>query len=352
MAPNRADLMKQLLKLDGYVSGEYDPYAYGIQPPSPTLAYCFDNTWLLPFGYTLLLWGEQKGGKSLIARMMCGALHRADPEAVILYYNTEMREELQATPAQLRLWGIDRERYVPYNVNEPENIFDPIEQQVPKLIEQGLPIKLVVIDSVSDILGRKMMNATSVNQQLMGDKAQTQQDGLARIKGVIRRNRIGLILTTQARVKHFAEYFCFVEHLRTKEGKTDLTGNTFEDTSREGVVSDNLEIRARKIRVTMEGNSCGRAGRQGVFTLDNDRGLINTHEEVGLLGCGLKVIAQPSKGRFEFNDRKWHGFKDLLSDLAAETTLYDNVLRQCKLVDLARKDGVPAPEQTPAEVSA
>lgn len=366
---DRSDLMKQLLKLEGAVKRDYNPFLHGIQPPSPSLSYTFDNTWMLPFGYSLLLWGEQKTGKSLIARMLAGALHQQDPEAVVLYYNTEMREELQATDQQLALWGIDVGRYQAFNVNEPALIFDPIEQTVPKLIEQGLKIRLIVIDSVSDILGRKMMNATTVDQQLMGDKAQTQQDGLNRIKGMLRRNRIACILTTQARaemdtteqmrgkkvkmnaafaVKHFAEYFCFVEWLRTKEGKMDLTGAEYKDGNREEVKgkSGNAiiaeETNARKIRVTMEGNSCGRAGRTGFFTLDHDKGLINTHEEVYALGRAFGVIQQPTTGRFEFDSKKWHGAEAVLDELKQDPTTYNAVLAGCRALDLARKNVAPA----------
>lgn len=361
----REQLMSKLYKLDGAVKRDYDPYAHVIEPVSPSLAYLFDNSWGLPFGYTCLLWGEQKGGKSLIARMMVGALHKQDPEAVALYYNTEMREELQATPAQLATFGIDPNRYIAFDVNEPGLIFDPIETEVPKLIEEGLNIKLIVIDSITDILGLKMMNADSVTQQLMGDKAQTQANGLDRIKGVLRRNRIACILTAQARaemdmheqmrgkkikmaaawaVKHKAEYFIMVEHLKTAEGKKDLLGNSFQDKNIANIMSSakdgEFDIAGRKIRCTMEQSSCGRDGRVGIFTLHKDLGLINTHEEVFLLGKAFGAIEEPTQGHFQFGERKWHGKEAILSSLKEDSTLRGNILAACKHIDLNRK-GIP-----------
>jgi RecA/RadA recombinase len=358
------NLMKGLFKLDGYVSREYDPYQHIIEPSSPSLAYTFDNTWGLPQGYTFLLWGEQKGGKSLIARMLCGDLHKQDPDAVALYYNTEMREELQATPASLQSFGIDLDRYAAYNTNRPGEIFNPIEQEVPKLIKDGLKVRLIVIDSVTDILGRKMEASKDVDDFLIGDNAATVGDGLNRIKSTLRRYNIACVLVAQARaemdklekmrgndikmaaawaVKHKAEFFMKVEHLRTAEGKKDLLGNALIDTTIQNVMSSAKDAQegdvvGRKMRCTMQASSCGRDGRVGIFTLHKDRGLINTHEEVFLLGAGnFGVIEEPSQGRFKFGERTWHGKEAILKALEEDTQLRKDVLVACKRIDLARR---------------
>ncbi len=359
-------LMAKLMKLEGYVSRDYDPYAHVIEPSSPSLAYTFDNTWGLPYGYTLLLWGEAKSGKSLIARMMAGDMHRTDPDSVCLYYNTEMREELQATPASLQSFGIDLERYAAFNHNDATKIFDPICDEVPKLIDAGLKVKLIVIDSLTDILGRKMMSSDSVGNYVLGDNASTVGDGLNRIKAVLRKYKIACIQVAQARaefdqheqmrgkkvkmaaafaVKHKAEFFMQVEHLKTKEGKTDLLGHTFQDSSIANVMAAGKEAQegdqvGRKMRCTMEQSSCGRDGRVGIFTLHKDHGLINTHEEVFLLGVGnFGVISEPTQGRFEYGGRKWHGKEAILKAIEEDTTLRADILRACKRIDLARRTG-------------
>lgn len=363
-------LMKKLFKLDGYVSRDYDPYQYIIEPSSPSLGYTFDNSWGLPYGYTLLLWGECKSGKSLVARMLAGDVHKQDPDSVVLYYNTECREELQATPQSLQSFGIDLNRYAAFNSNDPTSIFDPIEKEVPKLIQEGLKIKLIIIDSLTDILGRKMMNADTVGQQLMGDNASTVGDGLNRIKMTLRRHHIACIIVAQARaefdqheqmrgkkikmaaawaVKHKAEYFMMVEHLKTAAGKTDLLGNALIDASIQNVMSgakdaQSGDIVGRKMRCTMEQSSCGRDGRVGIFTLHKDKGLINTNEEVFLLGAGnFGVIEEPSQGRYKFGDRNWHGKGAILSALTEDRQLYKDVLSACKRIDLTRRSADPVP---------
>ena len=71
------------------------------------------------------------------------------------------------TPAQKRLWGIDSSRYIAWEVREPAQIFDRLEKEVPRLCQAGIKLRLVIIDSVNDILGRKMMNAETVDQHLV-----------------------------------------------------------------------------------------------------------------------------------------------------------------------------------------
>jgi RecA/RadA recombinase len=364
LTPAQKKLMTKLLDLEGAVRGERDPFAYGIDTPSPSMNFTFDNTWMLPDGYTLLMGGAPKGGKSILINSIEGRLHTSDEDAVTMKYNTELREEVQCTPQQKKLWGIDNDRRIVYQVREPAAIFDRIETEVPKLIQGGVKLRLCIIDSLNDILGRRTMNADSVDVQQMGDRAQTLQDGLSRVKEVLRRNNVSLIMTSQVRsemdtnqqkygtgprvdgtkvkfavswaVKHQAEYFLFVERFKNKGSDKSLTGEGFVDETVVGLDGEGDE-RAHKIRVTMVDNSLGRPGRVGLFTLDHDLGIINTHEEVFGLGLGFNVIEQPTLGRFNFADRSWHGKEKLLEAINGEPELYSAILKGCKAKDLARR---------------
>lgn len=357
-------LMGDLLKVDGAVSGERDPFAYGIDTPSPSMNFTFDNTWLIPDGYTLLMGGAPKGGKSILINAIEGRMHGADEDAVSMKYNTELREEVQCTPQQKKLWGIDDSRRIVYQVREPAAIFDRIEEQVPKMIQAGIKLRLCIIDSLNDILGRRTMNADTVDAQQIGDRAQTLQDGLSRVKAVLRRNNVTLIMTSQVRsemdtnqqkygvgprvdgtkvkfavswaVKHQAEYFMFVERFKNKGSDKSLTGESFVDEAVVGMDGEGDE-RAHKIRVTMVDNSLGRPGRVGLFTLDHDLGIINTEEEVFGLGVGFGVIEQPSLGRFNFGGRAWHGKENLLEAIKGEPELYSAILKDCKAKDMSRR---------------
>ena len=199
LTPAQKRMMTALLDVEGAVKGDYDPFAYIIDTPSPSMNFTFDNTWGIPDGYTLLMGGAPKGGKSILINAIEGKLHQDDEDAVTLKFNTELREQVQVTPAQKKLWSIDDSRRIVYEVREPAAIFDRIEEQVPKLKQAGVKLRLCIIDSLNDILGRRTMNADSVDVQQMGDRAATLQDGLSRIKAVLRRHGVTLIMTTQVR---------------------------------------------------------------------------------------------------------------------------------------------------------
>lgn len=365
LTPAQKRMLSSLLDLSGAVKGDEDPFAYGIDTPSPSFNFTFDNSWLIPQGYTAMMGGPPKGGKSILINAIEGKMHRDDEDAVSLKFNTELREKVQVTPAQKRLWGIDDGRRIVYEVREPAAVFDRIEKEVPKLVQGGVKLRLCIIDSLNDILGRRTMNSKSVDDQQMGDRAQTLQDGLSRVKEILRHNNVTLIMTTQVRsemdsnqqkygtgprvdgkkvnfavpwaVKHQAEYFVFVERFKNKGGDKNLTGEQFTDESIVGLDGEGDEV-AHKIRVTMVDNSLGRPGRVGLFTLDHDRGIINTHEEVYLLGRGFGVLENAKQGYYTFGERSWHGEENMLEAIKGEPELYSAILKACKMKDLTRKD--------------
>jgi hypothetical protein len=126
-------------------------------------------------------------------------------------------------------------------------------------------------------------------------------------------------------VQHYAEYFMFVEPNRNKEGRTDLDGKEFRDEEM-GDIQANGEQTGHKIRVKMKDSSLGPKGRVGEFTLDYNRGIINTHEEVFLLGVNRKVIEKPNALSYVFGEKKWTGKPAILSALKADPALAQEVL--------------------------
>jgi len=356
-------LMSQLLALDGAVKGGEDPFASIIDTPSVTMNYTFDNTWGLPDGYSLLMGGPPKGGKSILISAIEGRLHQADPDAVTMKFNTEMRENVQVTPQQKKLWGIDDSRRIVYEVREPAAIFDRVEKEVPRLVQAGIKLRLLIIDSVNDIQGRRQLNAESVDDVQIADKAATLQDGFGRIKGILRNNRVSSILTTQIRsemdtnqqkygkgpridgqkvklavswyIKHFCEFFMHVERFQNKGSTADLQGHELIDETIKNAQGD-ADQSAHKIRATMLDNSLGRPGRIGIFTLDHNHGIINTHEEIYLLGKGFGLFEE--KGSWlAYGDQKWQGKDALLDAIKSDPVLAQTILVACKARDGARR---------------
>src|ERR1700690_1464859 len=239
MTAKNKKIMESLLKEEGAIVERKDPHQYVIRSPSPSVNHIFGKGYGLPAGYSMVLYGPPKGGKTLLSNAMAGQLHKDDDEAWVAKFDTEMREEGQLSEDQMATWGIDPDRYIPYMVNRPDQIFDRIEKTLAATIEdKGMKLKLVIIDSVNGIQGRRSMNADSIMTQQIGDNAMTIQEGLKRILPIQRKYRFALILISQIRAQmdiveqmrgnkikpaisfatqHHCEYYVLVEPNKSKE---------------------------------------------------------------------------------------------------------------------------------------
>lgn len=347
--------LTRLQKYDNVIKEHTNPFNSGVHTPSPSSDFVYGNgTWLLPFGYSEVLYGPPKGGKSVFAKMKIGQLHQDDPDAYAVVFDTELRWRGQLTPDRAKAYGIDMKRLVIYEGNNPMLIFDRIEKDLAADMEDGMPLKYLVIDSVSGILGRRELDSDTVQTQQIGDHALTIQTGLKRILPTIRKYKVATTLVTQVRaemdqweqkrngkfkmnasfgLQHFAEYFVFVAKNETKDGRTDLAGNEMVDESVTDLM-DKGERTGHKIRVQMKDSSMGPKGRTGEFTFDYNRGVINVHEEVFLLGINRGVIETPVKGYYEFGGKKWHGAKDMLKALEESPEMQLAVTKELKQRDL------------------
>ncbi len=338
--------LSSLQKIDGAVIDNYNPHKHVIRFPSPSVNFAFGNGHGLPYGFTLVCAGPPKGGKTVLCNAAIGQLHQDDPDAFAIKFDTEFREQGQLTDEQAKLWGIDRDRYMCFSINTPAGVFDAIEQKVAALCQEGLPLKLVIVDSITGIQGRRAMNADSIDVQQIGDLALTLQEGFKRILPVQRKHKFAMILTCHVRaemdqlevkrgnkvkmalpfgVAHYAEYFMFVEPNRNKEGRTDLSGKEFRDES-VADMAGNSEQTGHKIKIKIKDSSIGPKNRVGEFTLDYDRGIVNKHEEAYVLGVGRGIIQRPNAAAHVYGDLKWVGKPAMLEALEKDPKLCEKIL--------------------------
>jgi len=336
----------RLKKMDGYVSSSTDPFKKVIRSPSPSVNFIFGNTHGLPLGYSMLVWGPPGGGKSLLTNAFIGQLHRDDPEAIVVKFDTEFRDNGQVTEETAKAFGIDKERYVPFQVNKATQVFDRIEQEIGDMVKDGAPIRLIVIDSINGVQGRRESNSESIEQMTIGDHAQTVQIGLKKILPVQRNNNISLIVIAQQRseldawevkkgnktkaavshgTQHHCEYFVHVEKNTTKAGRTDALDRLFEDSSKKDL-TDSADQTGHKVKVWMQKSSFGGAGRSGEFTLDYKRGIINQHEEVFVLGARWGIIERPTPTSYIVNGQKFVGRANCLNALEKSVELQKFVI--------------------------
>jgi RecA/RadA recombinase len=357
---NTKSFLSKLRKLDGAVNPNSDALNQCLSSPSPSVNWAFGvDGFGMPFGSSMILWGPPKGGKSIICNAFIGEFHRNDPEAIAVTFNTELRGEFQSNTSMLTKMGVDPDRLVTYDVNQPELIFDRIEKEIAALCQDGAKIKMIIIDSLSAITGRRTQNADTILTQQIGDQAATIKDGLARILPTIRKHKIALIMTAHARAemdmkeqmrgktikmqsswatKHVAEFFCFVEPNRSKDGKITLDGETFVDDSVKDFM-DKAQGHAHKIRFRVEESSLGFAGRTAEFTLDYNKGIINQYEEIFTLAKNLGILHRPNNTMYEYNGRSWRGLVAMLTAIRDEQVLRDDLLEQIKLKDKDHRAG-------------
>ncbi len=362
-------LMEKLFKLHGEMKTS-NIHAEALQTHSPSLNFIFGNGWGLAKGYTLLLFGQPKGGKSLISRSLIGQLHQSDPTAVAVVFDTEMRWRAQvfADESQLKSYNIDKGRLKVFETNDPSCVFDTIKKDLAALIEAGLNIKLVIIDSITGVVGRRTGDQDTVMTMQRGDHAQTLQLGLQQILGTIRKHDIGLVLTTQIRdeqdpkevmkrktikaaaawaVKHFAEYAMYVEAIDSQKGRQTLAGEELQDMSLSIFKKDGERI-GHRIRARMMGSSMGPKNRVSEFTVHYKDGFINQYEEVFTMGVGSGAIEKPTAMSYTIGDRKWTGGKNLMQALKDEPELQAQVLAEVKRRDLAGTfKGIADTEESP-----
>jgi RecA/RadA recombinase len=331
------------MNMPGAVNKEYNPFAPEnvLQSPSHSLNWVFSKGFGLPFGYTLLAYGEPKSGKSLISYLLASELHRTDKDAIAIKFDTEMRGEAQLNSA----WGIDPDRFFINDTNQPTEIFDKITGEIKEMLEEGAPIKMIIIDSLKAICGPKESGAESVIDHIIGDNAMVLQRGLKAILPVIRKHKIALVLTNQIVanmdgglygpktkmaggffMKHFAEYYLQVSRDNSADGKKDLMGNALVNENIKDF-KDNKEITGHKIYVKMTDSSFGVAGRSGEFTIDYNKGLINAHEEIFLLAKNLGLVEQPNNRTYIFDGVKYNSKQEFLDAIKDDKKVSNKIIQ-------------------------
>lgn len=318
--------MKQLRAYEDSVDYEYDSFAPEncLYTPSPYFNWIFANKSNgIPKNASVLFFSEPKAGKSLSCYAMILEMQKRDPEGIAIYFNTELRGQLQhdVFPA------IDKDRMVIYDTNDPVEIFDRVEKDIKAMVEDGMPLRMIIIDSLTNIVGTKRNDADSVSNHLMGDQALTLQNGLIKLVPFCKRNKILLIATSQMRAnlqagshgpkekmaaqfatKHAFEYFVSIKRAGAAEDKVNIEGKTFTEEGTKDARDEKL-LTGHKIFAKLEANSIGPAGRAGVFTMDYQHGIINQHEELFFLGKNSGVITL-EKTTYVINGQRFVGKKE------------------------------------------
>lgn len=342
--------LKQLKAYDDTVKYDYDSFDSKncLYTPSPYFNWVFANKANgVPKNASILFFSEPKAGKSLSIYAMIAEMHKRDPEGISIYFNTELRGQLQHNAIP----GIDQDRSIIYDTNDPVEIFDRIENDIKAMVQDGMPLRIIAIDSLTNIQGIKRGNADSVANHLMGDQALTLQIGLGKLVPFCKRNGILLICTSQMRAnldagqygpkekmaaqwatKHAFEYFVSLKRAGAAEDKQDLAGKTFEEEDMKDARGNKL-LNGHKVFVKVEASSIGQAGRAGVFTLSYDQGIINQHEEIFHLGKNLGIITSVNNRTFNFDGKSFNGKVQTAEAIKDDPVMAEKILAAVRALD-------------------
>lgn len=346
--------LKQLKNYDDSVDYEYDSFAAEncIYTPSPYWNWCFANkSHGIPKNSTLLEYSEPKAGKSLGIYAIIDEMQRRDKEGIAIYFNTELRGALQHNVFPT----IDKERMIIYDTNDPAEIFDRVEGDIKAMVQDGMPLRVLAIDSLTNIMGVKRDGAKSVTDHLMGDRALTIQTGLSKLIPFCKRNKILHVATEQMRAnmeagsygpkekmaaswatKHAYEYaMSFRKVAKTDADKLEIGDKTFEEEDLKDAKGEPLKL-GHKVYVKMEGNSIGQAGRSGVFTLDYRQGIINQHEEIFWLGKNCGIIEMEGNKTYIIGKERFNGKKECANAIKEDIELGKAILFGVRQLDINR----------------
>jgi len=345
MAENK--WLKQLRKHDAYVDNEYDAFAEEncTYTPSPYINWVFANkSHGIPKGSGVLLYSEPKAGKSLLSQAIAGQLHEDDDEGIVMYFSTEMKGKFQKG----FFGNIDPDRIVMYDTCDPRDIFDFLAEDVNAMVQDGMPLRMVIIDSLTAIGGIKA-EGKSVGEHLIGDKALTITRGLDRVIPFFKKHNITYITVAQVRMnigamygpdtkaavpkacEHNHEYFLSVKKAGSADDRKDIEGNSFEGDIKDA--RGKKAVTGHKIYVKMEQNSVGQAGRSARVTLDYKKGFINQHEEIFELGVNNGVIDRPNNLTYVYEGENYKGKKAMALAIKEDPALAERILNQVKELD-------------------
>lgn len=310
---------------------------------SAALNYLFGKVMGMLAGYTMLLYGPPKSGKSLLAFAYAGQLHKDDPEAIVLHFDTEFRDNVDTW---VESFGIDKSRFISRQTNNPVEIFDYIANDLKAMLQEGAPIKMIIVDSLAMINYPKEANRDKTTDFVIGDAAAYLGPAMKLILPVIRTYKIALILCQHVRdnmdpntakyrpyvipggkaLKHSVEYWVLCEKVNAKDAKT------FDSDKKDG--AGNPIQTGHTIRVRMEENSLGPQNRAVEIDLSYTRGIINHGRGIAEIAVNMGIVERPNQAWYAFDGKKWQGAAAFQDAVEQDTDLQHKLVNAIRDNDL------------------
>lgn len=312
-----------------------------LQLPSPSL------NWALGGGLNrrkiIIYWGPESSGKTFLAymtvlseQMACRA--RGEELSWTVWYDAELTGFDAEYASQL---GIDTNRVWVLKGNSFDGIFDHFSTEVVKMMEEGFPCKIVVIDSLKSIIGPKEANLESVGDHMMGDLSQLLPKGIKRMLNHIYKHQMIGVFVQQVSMEmdqqkqkqghryhfpggkgvvHHADYIVLTERVDSKASRL------FEEEYK--MIGDLPLQVGHTVRCKIQKNRSGAPARVAEFRIRYGKGISDVGLEVVKLGLGLGVIHRPNQQTYQIGDLTVRGIDKLVAEVERDPALRDEIMKR------------------------
>lgn len=337
--------MSKLTADFGSVAEELNTKLPEVQPSrSPSLNWATGIRGFQP-GKVSVLYGPESSGKSLLAMMAIADYQKRDKDAIFIWFDAEFSFNL---PLFIKVGG-DPKRTIVRKSNDPLKIFDYIGGEMLEALQEGAPIRGIVIDSIKAIRYPKETNMKQTTDQKMGGTgASYLPSALKLIIPVIAEHNLmtffiqqvtmeidpmkalrnPFVITEGRALKHAADLMLEIVKLDTKNGIVE-SGET---------ISGAAQQTGHKVRIKVKKNRLGAPARMAEFTYHYDHGIINTDIETFELGKSLGVIYHPVNPETgKVNNQMWQfanydairGEANMLEFIKSSKKIQEEVLEAC-----------------------
>jgi RecA/RadA recombinase len=292
--------MSKIINDFGVIAEELNTKALPPVPSrSPSLNWATEIGGFQP-GKISVLYGPEQSGKSLLAMMAIADYQKNDPDAIFIWFDAEYSFNLTL----FKKIGGNPKKLVVRKSNDPLKIFDYIGGEMLEMLQEGAPIRGIVIDSIKSIRYPKETNMKQTTDLKMGGTgASYLPSALKLILPVIadynlltffiqqvtmeldpmKALRNPFIITEGKALKHAADLMLEIVKLDTKNGVLE-SGET---------ITGSAQQVGHKVRVKVKKNRLGVPARVAQFTYHYDNGIVDTANEIFDLAKSLGVVFHP-----------------------------------------------------------
>jgi recombination protein RecA len=339
-----SDWMSRLTKNFGDIATDMPSIKDSVLPfGSPSLNWAVGNGGI-PEGKGVCFYGPESAGKSLMAQLMLIEIQKKHADGIVMWFDAEY----SFNKDWFAKLGGDVNRLIVRQSNDPTKIFDYIWGEMHELLQDGAPIKGMVIDSIKSILYPGDIKEVSTKITMGGSGAKYLGPAFKRILPVVREFNITTGLVQQVyeqldpmkamrnpylipdgrSLKHWCDLMLEVTKIETKKGSLVDGKNMMGSDAQVG----------HTVRVKCKKNRVGAPARVAQFKLNYEEGIVDVGEELFDLAESLGVVYHPisaSTGRpsnmlWAFGEHPHVKGKDnMIQAISDDIVLYSAIIDAC-----------------------